>query len=91
MTAAAQNKGQSEKEIKPPHRPMRWLFCVGMGDKLPRRRHQPTQNYDNTIKSVVRSLGSKKQEDTEVPSCFLNADKNQKFLMISTISEPMRF
>ena len=44
-----------------------------------------------TIKSVVRSLGNKKQEDTEVPSCFLNADKNQKFLMISTISEPMRF
>ena len=44
-----------------------------------------------TIKSVVRSLGSKKQEDTEVPSCFWNADKNQKLLMISTISEPMRF
>ena len=44
-----------------------------------------------TIRSVVRSLGNKKQEDTEVPSCFLNADKNQKFLMISTISEPMRF
>ncbi len=44
-----------------------------------------------TIRSVVRSLGNKKQEDTEVPSCFLNADKNQKFLIISTISEPMRF
>ena len=43
------------------------------------------------IRSVVRSLGNKQQEDTEVPSCFLNADKNQKFLMISTISEPMRF
>ena len=44
-----------------------------------------------TLKSVVRSLGNKQQEDTEVPSCFLNADKNQKLLMISTISEPMRF
>ena len=54
----------------------------GVGDIDPRKI---------TIRSVVRSLGSKKQEDTEVPSCFLHADKNQKFLMISTISEPMRF
>lgn len=60
-------------------------------------RHKPGRGVGDidprkiTIKSVVRSLGSKKQEDTEVPSCFLNADKNQKFLMISTISEPMRF
>ena len=60
-------------------------------------RHKPGRGFGDidprkiTIRSVVRSLGSKKQEDTEVPSCFLNANKNQKFLMISTISEPMRF
>ena len=61
---------------------MRYKPGRGIGDIDPRKI---------TIKSVVRSLGSKKQEDTEVPSCFLNADKNQKLLMISTISEPMRF
>lgn len=39
-------------------------------------RHKPGRGVGDidprkiTIKSVVRSLGSKKQEDTEVPSCF---------------------